>query len=108
VQLASSKLAAAIRNYQEATARIDAARVELEITRTGYKHRYTVVSPAELPKKPKKATAQVIGIGSVVGAALLAIVLATLADMMTGTILEAWQVRRRLKIEVLGEFDGPS
>jgi uncharacterized protein involved in exopolysaccharide biosynthesis len=107
VQLASSKLAAAIRNYQDATARIDAARVELEITRTGYKHRYTVVAPAELPKKPKKATAQIIGIGSVVGAAVLAIVLATLADMLAGTILEAWQVRRRLKIEVLGEFDGP-
>jgi hypothetical protein len=108
VQLASSKLAAAIRNYQDATARIDAARVEMEITRTGYKHRYTVVTPAELPKKPKKATAQLIGIGSVIGAALLAILVATLADLLTGTILEAWQVRRRLKIEVLGEFDGPS
>jgi len=82
--------------------------VELDITRTLYKHRYIVVTPAELPNKPKKATAQRIGVGSMVGAALLAIVLSALADLVGGLILESWQVRRRLKIEVLGELDRPS
>jgi uncharacterized protein involved in exopolysaccharide biosynthesis len=105
LQLAESKLAAAIRGYQDATSRVDAARVELDITRAAYKYRYTVVTPAELTNKPKKATAQLVGAGSLVGAALLAILLASAADLFTGKILESWQVRRRLKLEVLAEFD---
>jgi hypothetical protein len=105
VQLAGSKLAAAIRGYQDAMNRIDAAKVELEITRTLYKHRYIVVTPAEVPSKPKKPTAQLVGVGSVLGAALLAIALSAAADLAGGLILESWQVRRRLKIEVLGELD---
>jgi uncharacterized protein involved in exopolysaccharide biosynthesis len=108
LQLAQSKLGAAIRSYQDVLARIDSARVELEITQTAYKHRYTVVSPAELPAKPKKATAQLVGIGSLVGGALLAILLAAALDFAGGSILESWQVRRRLRLEVLGEFDRTS
>src|SRR5260370_19928046 len=98
VQLAQSKLAAAIRAYEEAMARIDQAKVELDITRTAFKHRYTVVTPAERPKGPKKPTAQIIGVTSVIGAALLALLLAAAADLAAGAILESWQVRRRLKI----------
>jgi hypothetical protein len=107
LQLAQSKLAAAIRASEDAMARIDAARVELDINRAAYKHRYTVVTPAELPKKPKKATAQLVGVGSVLGGALLAILLAALLDFVEGSILETWQVRRRLKLDVLGELDRP-
>ncbi len=105
LQLAESRLAAAIRGYQDATYRVDAAHVELDITRASYKYRYTVVTPAELSTKPKKATAQLVGIGSFVGAALLAFLLAASADLFTGTILESWQVRRRLKLDTLAEFD---
>jgi len=105
LQLAESKLAAAIRGYQDATVRVDAARVELDITRAAYKYRYTVVTPAELTNKPKKATAQLVGAGSLVGAALLAFLLAAAADLFTGKILESWQIRRRLKLDVLAEFD---
>jgi len=107
LQIAQSKLGSAIRAYADAVARTDAARVELDITRTAYKHRYIVVTPAELPKKPKKATAQIIGAASIVGAALLAILLAAVADLATGAILESWQVRRRLKIDLLAELDMP-
>jgi uncharacterized protein involved in exopolysaccharide biosynthesis len=107
LQLAQSRLASAIRAYGDAVSRTDAARVELDITRTAYKHRYIVVTPAERPKKPKKATTQIIGLASVVGAALLAILLATLADFSTGAILESWQIRRRLKIDLLAELDMP-
>jgi uncharacterized protein involved in exopolysaccharide biosynthesis len=107
LQLAQSRLASAIRAYSDAVGRTDAARVELDITRTAYKHRYIVVTPAERPKKPKKATTQIIGVGSVVGATLLALLLATLADLSSGAILESWQIRRRLKIDLLAELDMP-
>jgi uncharacterized protein involved in exopolysaccharide biosynthesis len=108
VQLAQSRLASAIRAYEDAMGRIDSAKVELDITRAAYKYRYTVVTPAELPKKPKKATAQSVAAGSIVGALVLAILLAAAADMLAGSILESWQVRRRLKLEVLGELDRPT
>jgi hypothetical protein len=108
LQLAQSKLEAAIRTYQEAAGRSDAARVELDITRAAYKHRYTVYTPPEVARKPKKATAFFVGLGSVVSALLLALLLATAADMSTGLVLESWQVRRRLKLDILGELDNPS
>lgn len=106
-QLAHSKLEAAIRSYENAMERVDAANVELDITRTAFKYRYTVVTPAELPSGPKKAMGPLVGIASVLGAALLALLVAALADLAAGRVLESWQVRRRLKIEVLGELEMP-
>jgi uncharacterized protein involved in exopolysaccharide biosynthesis len=108
LRLEESKLTSAIREYEDAMGRIDSARVELEITRAAYKYKYTVVTPAELPKSPKKATARTVAIGSVVGAVLLALLLAAGLDLARGSILETWQVRRRLKLQVLGELDRPA
>jgi len=107
LQLAQSKLALAIRAYEDALVRLDATRVELDITGAAYKHQYTVVTPAELPKSPKKATAQLVAAGAVLGGALLAILLSAGLDVLAGLILEPWQVRKRLMIEVLGELDRP-
>lgn len=104
-RLARSRLEAAIQGYEETMAHIDAANIELEITRTAYKYRYTVLTPAELPTKPKKPIAQLLGVGSVLGGVVLAFLVAAIADVVGGLILESWQVRRRLKLEVLGEID---
>ncbi len=106
-QLARSKLEASIRGYEDVMARIDAANIELDITRTAFKYRYTVVTPAEVPKKPKKPIAMIIGVGSVLAAGLLALLFSAAADLGSGLILESWEVRRRLKLEVLGELDLP-
>ena len=107
LELAESKLGLGIRAYEDALGRIDSATIELDVLRTVYKHRYTVVSPAELPKGPKKATAKLIAGGAILVAALLGVLLATLADLATGLVLETWQVRRRLKLDVIGELDAP-
>jgi hypothetical protein len=104
-QLSRAKLDSAIHRYQDAVSRLDSANMELEIARAAFKYRYTVVTPAEVPRGPKKATARTVGIASVIGAILLAFLLAAGADMGSGRVLEVWQVRRRLKIEVLGEID---
>jgi uncharacterized protein involved in exopolysaccharide biosynthesis len=104
-QLARSKLEGAIRRDQEAVARIEAANMELEVARTAFKYRYTVVTPAEVARAPKRPIAALVGVSSVVLAALLALLLAAGADQRSGRILEEWQVERRLKLEVLGEFD---
>ena len=106
-RLARSKLESAIYNYQEVMSRIDAAKLRLDINRAQFKYRYSVITPPEVPKKPKKPITTMIGIGSVVGALLLAFLVAGGADMAAGRVIEPWQVRRQLKIEVLGEFEPP-
>lgn len=108
LQIAQAKLGSAIRSSEDALARVDAVKEELDFTRAAYKYRYSVFTPAEVPTKPKKATAALVGVASVIGAALLAILLAAASDIATGVILESWQVRRQLKLEVLGEFDRPT
>jgi hypothetical protein len=40
-------------------------------------------------------------------AALLALLIGVLADLSKGRILETWQIRRKLKMEVLGELELP-
>jgi uncharacterized protein involved in exopolysaccharide biosynthesis len=105
LQLAQSRLALAIRSYEDTMGRIEKVKEDLDVVRAIYRSRYQVVTPPEVPKKPKKATAQNIGIGAVIGGALLALLLAAGLELLGGNIVEPWQVRRRLKLEVLGEFE---
>jgi uncharacterized protein involved in exopolysaccharide biosynthesis len=107
-QLAHTKLDAAMRDYQEVMNRIEAANIELDITRTAFKYRYTVVTPAEIARKPKKPIAEIVAAGGVLGGAALALLVAAFADLATGLVLESWQIRRRLKLEVLGDVVPPS
>jgi uncharacterized protein involved in exopolysaccharide biosynthesis len=105
--LITAKLGEAVRRYQDIQGRIDAANTELDITRTAFKYRYTVLTPAEVPSKPKKPIATIIGVASLPLAALLALFIGVVADLGKGRILETWQVRRKLKMEVLGELELP-
>lgn len=104
LRLVASELETAINEYEAAMRRIDAAKVQLDITRAAYKYRYTVLKPAELPRKPKKPLAMIVGVGSLFAAVLFAFALAALADLAAGRVLETWQLRRRFKLDVLGEF----
>jgi uncharacterized protein involved in exopolysaccharide biosynthesis len=106
--LSGSRLSLAMRGYEDALARLDAARVELDVTRAVSQHRYMVLTPAVVPNGPKKATARLLSVGSVVGGALLAILLAAGLDLLGGTVIEPWQIRRQLKVDILSELDGPS
>jgi uncharacterized protein involved in exopolysaccharide biosynthesis len=105
--LARTRLDEAMRSYDDVQGRIATANMELEIAHSVFKYRYTVAIPAEVPKGPKKPIAPLIGVGSVAIAALLAILIAVVADLLRGRVLESWQVRRRLKLDVLGELDAP-
>jgi hypothetical protein len=104
---ARSKLEAAIHGYQDVMARLDGARLELDITRTAFRYRYTVITPAEVPRRTKKPITELVTIGSLLAAALLALLGSAAADWRSGRVIETWQVRRRLKLEILGELDGP-
>jgi uncharacterized protein involved in exopolysaccharide biosynthesis len=107
IALLKAKLGEAVRKYQEVEGRIDSANIELDITRTAFKYRYTVLTPAEVPSKPKKPIAMGIGIGAIPLALLLAMLIGTVVDLARGRVVETWQVRRKLKMEVLGELELP-
>jgi hypothetical protein len=106
-RLARSRLEGAIHNYQDIQARIDSANIELEIARTAFKYRYTVVKPAEVPKHPKKPIAIIVGVGSILSGLLAAMLACVFAERRRGRILEQWQVRRKLKVDILGELEMP-
>ncbi|MDP9001836.1 MAG: hypothetical protein M3O46_17185, partial [Myxococcota bacterium] len=104
---AHSKLDAAIYRYQEIMARVDDAKLELDMKRTEFRYRFSVITPPEVPKGPKKPIAVLLGIGSVLAAFVLAFLAAAAADWRAGRFLETWQIRRYLKIDVLGELEPP-
>jgi uncharacterized protein involved in exopolysaccharide biosynthesis len=103
-----SRLDSAISRYQNVMANIDSAKLELDITRAAFRYRYSEITPAEISRAPKKPIAFLVGVASVLGGVFLAMLGAAAADWRTGRILETWQIRRRLKLEVLAEFEPPS
>ncbi len=101
------RLSRAIARYQDVMARIDSAKLQLDISRTAYRYRYRVITPAEVAVGPKKPIATIVGLASVLGALLIALLATALTDWSAGLILETWQVRRALKLDVLTELDPP-
>lgn len=101
------RLSRAIGRYQDVMARIDSAKLQLDISRAAYRYRYRVITPAEVSAAPKKPIAAIVGVVSVLAALLIALLAGAFADWSAGVILETWQVRRVLKLDVLSELDPP-
>ncbi len=104
---ARQRLESAIHDYQDATSRVDGARLELEFARRACRYRYRVITPPEVPRGTKKPMSTIIGVGAIFAGLLLALLASAGADLSTGVLLETWQVRRQLKLEVLTEIDPP-
>ncbi|MDY7226007.1 chain-length determining protein [Hyalangium rubrum] len=85
--------------------RIDAAKLEREIADKSFKYRFTELTPAEFPRKPIKPNALIIAVGGVVAGLLLAVFAALARDVLSGRVLESWQVERGLGLPVLAELD---
>jgi uncharacterized protein involved in exopolysaccharide biosynthesis len=91
--------------HQQILKRIDAAKLERDIAERSFKYRFTVLSPAEFPRKPVKPNALVIALGGVVAGLLLGVFAALARDVLSGRVLESWQVERGLGLPVLAELD---
>jgi uncharacterized protein involved in exopolysaccharide biosynthesis len=104
---ARQRLESAIAHYQDATSRIDSAKLELEFARRACRYRYRVITPPEVPRSTKKPMRAIVGIGCIFAGFLLALLGSTWADLSGGVLLETWQVRRQLKLDVLSEIDSP-
>ena len=103
---ARSRLKIALDNYQDLLDRLSGARIELQTARAAFKYRYSVLTPGQIPSKPIKPNPPLlIGLGLVLGACL-AVAAPMLLDLFRGRILERWQIRSALGLDVLGEVGG--
>jgi hypothetical protein len=103
-EYSQSRLRIATNKYEELLDRIDAARIELDTARAAFKYRYSVIDPAQVPKKALKPNPVVLILGGVMGGLMLALFCAIAADLRGRRLLERWQVERTLGLPVLGEL----
>lgn len=105
--VARDQLRMATARYQDLLMRIDAARIELDTARAAFKYRYSVVSPAQTPRKPISPNVMLIIFGGIFGAILCAFFTSTLLDLRGGRLIEPWQVEAQLGLPVLAELRSP-
>jgi len=99
-----ARIHVAVNAYEELIERIEAARIELDTTRAAFKYRYSIVTPPEIPKKPEKAPFTVL-LGGIIAAFFLSMFSCAVFDVLSGRILEAWQIPQYLGLPVLAELD---
>jgi len=107
VALASSRLQAASAKYNELLSRIEAANIELEVTRAAFKYQYTVVRPPEIARQPSKPNVPLVLFVTLLAAPLLGMLVTGVRDLLRGRFIEPWQVERHLNLPLLGELHPP-
>jgi uncharacterized protein involved in exopolysaccharide biosynthesis len=103
--LALDELRARIIAQNQLRRRIDAAKMERDISQASFKYRYTLLTPAGYPSRPVKPNAKLIAIVGIVAGFVLGIFAALARDVLSGRLLQAWQVKRSLGLPVLAELD---
>jgi uncharacterized protein involved in exopolysaccharide biosynthesis len=102
--MARAKLQAASAKYNELLSRIEAANIELDVTRASFKYQYTVVRPPELARSPSKPNVPLVALAFSVISLFLMIFLPGGIDLLRGRFVEEWQLERALGLPLLGEL----
>jgi hypothetical protein len=102
-----TRLRFAMEKYDVLLDRINSARIELDTARAAFKYRYSIVRPPQLPKRPEKPKVPLVLAAGVMAAIAFSIVAAALADLRSGRVLEPWQVKQGLGLDVLGQVPRP-
>jgi hypothetical protein len=82
--------------------RTDAARIELAVSQKAFKYRYTVITPAQVPKAPIRPHGLRILLAGGLAGLLMAFGASAGKDLLSNRIIEPWQVERQLGLPVLG------
>jgi len=104
---ARGQLRDAMDKYAGLRSKIQAAQIDYDTAQAAFKYRYSVVTPAHVPKRPSKPDVPKAIAAAIVGAMVAAIVLAVLADLRSGRLLEPWQLERLINAPILGEVEVP-
>jgi hypothetical protein len=81
--------------------RIAGARLALATSQAGFKYRYVLTRPPQFPRAPIKPNVPLVILAGVLGAFGLAIAAALARDLLSGRIVESWQVERQVGVPVL-------
>jgi uncharacterized protein involved in exopolysaccharide biosynthesis len=101
---ASVRLRLQLNQLESVLERTDGARIELAVSQAAFKYRYTVIRPAEVPKEPVSPNLQMVFMAGLIGSLLFAVAAAVGKDLMSGRIVEQWQIERQLGLRVLGSL----
>ena len=104
---ARAQLRDAMDKYAALRNQIQAAQIDLETAQAAFKYRYTVVTPARLPKSPTVPNVPLVTLAAFIAAMLCGLLLAVLVDVRRGRLLERWQIERLLDRPILGEIALP-
>jgi hypothetical protein len=98
----------AVANYAKIKGDIEAARVDLDFAQAAFRHRYSVILPAEPPHGPSKPKVPLVMAAATVAALLLGVLAAVAAELRTGRLVARWQVEQILRLPVLAELRLPA
>ena len=104
-EYARSNLRFVREEYASVLQRLSAARMELETAQAAFKYRYSVVTPPQVPKAPKKPYFLLRLVGGLVGGLALAIFVSTMLDIRSTRLLEEWQLQRQLGVPLLARIN---
>ncbi len=105
VGLAEDQLRMAGIKYDDLLGRLEAARIELDTARAAFKYRYSVVTPAQVPKHAAKPNLVLTVVAGLVGGLFVSLLVSVAADLRAGKLVERWQIQRGLRLPILAEVD---
>jgi uncharacterized protein involved in exopolysaccharide biosynthesis len=97
----------ALRHYSDLLAEMADARVAQDIARAGFRYRYSVVMPPQLPKGPNKPKPSRFILGGLLGGVCFALFACTVLDLRRGVVLDRWQVEQGAGLPILAELPRP-
>ncbi len=104
---ARGELRDAMDKYSGLRSKIQAAQIDYDTAQAAFKYRYSVVTPAHVPKRPTWPNVPLDIVAAMIAAVLAAVVLAVVVDLRSGRLVERWQLERLLDRPILGEVDIP-
>jgi hypothetical protein len=104
---ARGQLRDAMDKYAALRTQIQTAQIDLETAQAAFKYRYSVVTPAHLPKSPIAPNIPLVILAALIAAMLCGLLFAVVADVRAGRLLERWQIEQLLDRPILGEIALP-
>jgi hypothetical protein len=101
-EVASLSLRSELRQLESVLDRTDAARIELAVSQAAFKYRYTVIRPSQVPKDPASPNFKKVLAAGIFASVILALAVVVAKDLLSGRILEPWQIERQLGLPILG------
>ena len=94
-------------SHDDLVRRLANARIESETANAAFNYRYVITKHPLMPETPVKPNRPLLIVGGAVVALILGVLLALLSDILSGLLIEAWQVERFLGVKLLGEVEEP-